>query len=276
MAASADSAPSYWETIVHAPAGLDLNGDMIIDELPTGSVLVFAVTTLTSWFFQLPGFILTYLLHGTHAGRFGSQAGLALTLIQWGLGTTVMGAFPPSDGPPPPPPPFPSDKPGFGSAVPGAGSQPESALPVGGTSQGGMMGNVTMMDENGSTPGDFMQGPYTGHEWISFLLMTIGPSLSRFSSLPNRFAVLELTKNVSYPQRRDRLVLASHVVDWLFPREALRIVGPRIAHCPARAFNRRYPARCRVAKESRGRFRNERRVQLGIGGGGCRKPLATT
>jgi len=104
VAASADAAPSYWETIVHAPAGLDMNGDMIIDELPTGSVLAFVLTTLISWFFQLPGFILTYLLHGTHAGRFGAQAGLALTLIQWGLGTTVMGAFPSEDPPPPPPP----------------------------------------------------------------------------------------------------------------------------------------------------------------------------
>lgn len=160
---------------MHAPAGLDLNGDMLIDELPTGSVLVFVFTTLISWFFQLPGFILTYLLHGTHAGRFGSQVGLALTLIQWGLGTTVMGAFPSPNDPPPPPPPLPSDEPGLGSAVPGAGSQPGSAPPGGGTSQGGMMGNVTM-DDSGSTLGDFMQGPYTGHEWISFLLMTIGPS----------------------------------------------------------------------------------------------------
>lgn len=170
MAASADAAPSYWETIVHAPAGLDMNGDMIIDELPTGSVLAFVLTTLISWFFQLPGFILTYLLHGTHAGRFGAQAGLALTLIQWGLGTTVMGAFPSEDPPPPPPP----DEFGFGAAPPppppGAGrppGPPEGAFPV-----GGMMGNMTMMDEGGGSSLADMQ--YTGHEWISFLLMTIG------------------------------------------------------------------------------------------------------
>lgn len=163
---------------MHAPAGLDLNGDMIIDGLPTGSVFVFVFTTLISWFFQLPGFLLTYLLHGTHAGRYGSQAGLALTLIQWGLGTTVMGAFPPSDDvlpPPPPPPPLPSsDEPGFGTGAPGAGSRPESALPLGGTAQGGMVGNVTMMDVGGSTPEGFMQESYAGHEWISFILMTIG------------------------------------------------------------------------------------------------------
>jgi len=168
LAASADAAPSYWETIVHAPAGLDPNGDMIIDELPTGSVLVFAFTTITAWFFQLPGFILTYLLHATHAGRLGSQAGLALTLIQWGLGATVMDAFPTSDDPPA------SDAPGFGSPpAPVADVQPESPFPVAGTPQGGMMGNMSMMDNSGSMPMD-MQAPYTGHEWISFLLMTLG------------------------------------------------------------------------------------------------------
>jgi Protein of unknown function (DUF2370) len=52
---------------------------MIIDELPMGTVLMFAFTTLISWSFQLPGFFLTYLLHGMHAGRFGSLAGLRYT-----------------------------------------------------------------------------------------------------------------------------------------------------------------------------------------------------
>ena len=153
-----------------------MNGDMIIDELPTGSVLVFVFTTLISWFFQLPGFILTYLLHGTHAGRFGSQAGLALTLIQWGLGTTVMGAFPISDDPPPPPP----DGFGLGAAPPPPEPgrlprPPESAFP-GATAEGGIMGNMTMMNEGGGSSLADMQAAYTGHEWISFLLMTIGSS----------------------------------------------------------------------------------------------------
>jgi hypothetical protein len=162
MAASADAAPSYWETIVHAPSGVDANGDMIIEELPTGSVLVFVLTTLISWFFQLPGFVLTYLLHGTHAGRFGSQAGLALTLIQWGFGTTVMGPFPPPDEPPP-------MEPGLGPAGPGAGGPPGSELPVGGPPEDGMMRNSTMMDGLMD-----VQMPYSEHEWISFFLMTIG------------------------------------------------------------------------------------------------------
>ena len=159
MAASADAAPSYWDTIVHAPSGVDTNGDMIIEELPTGSVILFVLTTLISWFFQLPGFILTYLLHATHAGRFGSQAGLALTLIQWGFGSTVMGSFPPPDEPP-------SNEPG---------GPPPIEFSGGGRPEDGMMNNSTMMD---GPPGfGDMQMPYSGHEWISFFLMTVGAPL---------------------------------------------------------------------------------------------------
>jgi hypothetical protein len=188
MAASADAAPSYWDTIVHNPTGVDLNGDMIIEELPTGSVLVFALTALISWFFQLPGFILSYLLHTTHAGRFGSQAGLALTLIQWGFGSsTVMGPFPPPDEPPPP---------GLG---PPAGGPPPGGPPADGwKAEDGMIGNSTMMDGDDSALGDML---YSGQMDIL---------LSHDSGL----------------------VPASHILDWVFPRETFRIVCPRIARCP--------------------------------------------
>jgi len=116
------------------------------------------LTTLISWFFQLPGFILTYLLHATHAGRFGSQAGLALTLIQWGFGSTVMGSFPPPDEPP----------------SNGPGGPPPGEFPGLGRPEDGMMNNSTMMDGNGPPGFGDMQMPYSGHEWISFFLMTVG------------------------------------------------------------------------------------------------------
>ncbi|KAH9856574.1 hypothetical protein C2E23DRAFT_856886 [Lenzites betulinus] len=84
--AQADAVPPYWETTVHAPAAmLDPNAYMIVDELPSGSVLSFLVTAFVSFFFQFAGFVLTYLLHTTHAAKFGSRAGLGLTLIQYGL-----------------------------------------------------------------------------------------------------------------------------------------------------------------------------------------------
>jgi hypothetical protein len=80
--AQADAVPPYWETTVHAPSSLD---DMIIDHLPTGSVFSFLWNLLISISFQFVGFLLTYLLHTTHAARFGSRAGLGVTLIQYGF-----------------------------------------------------------------------------------------------------------------------------------------------------------------------------------------------
>jgi hypothetical protein len=134
---------------------------MIIDELPTGPFVTFLFTTLISWFFQFPGFLLTYLLHGTHAGRFGSQAGLALTLIQLGFGNTAreyeeggndgMILLPP--------------------------------LPVeSGDGGDGMNPTPTMSPTQPPVPTGIpaeMIPDYTvdsSHEWVSFLLMTIGKS----------------------------------------------------------------------------------------------------
>ena len=57
---------------------------MIVDDLPTGSVLIFAFNLFTSFFFQFLGFVITYFLSTTHAARYGSRAGLGLTFIQYG------------------------------------------------------------------------------------------------------------------------------------------------------------------------------------------------
>jgi len=82
--AQADTVPPYWETTVHAPSGLD-GSDILVDDLPAGSVFIFAANLFTSFFFQFVGFILTYLLHTSHAAKYGSRAGLGLTLIQYGF-----------------------------------------------------------------------------------------------------------------------------------------------------------------------------------------------
>ncbi|KAF8199605.1 metal homeostatis protein bsd2 [Pholiota molesta] len=84
LEAQADAVPAYWETTIHAPAGLD-GSQLIIDDLPTGSFLVFCLNIFVSFFFQFVGFLLTYLLHTSHAAKFGSRAGLGLTLIQYGF-----------------------------------------------------------------------------------------------------------------------------------------------------------------------------------------------
>ncbi|KAG1821187.1 uncharacterized protein BJ212DRAFT_1297603 [Suillus subaureus] len=61
-AAQADTVPPYWDTIVHAPSGMDTDAGMIVGDLPSGSILAF----ISNLF-------------------FGSRAGLGLTLIQYGF-----------------------------------------------------------------------------------------------------------------------------------------------------------------------------------------------
>ena len=59
--------------------------DVFIDGLPVGSVFSFAWNGLISMSFQIVGFLLTYLLHTTHAAKNGSKAGLGIALVQQGL-----------------------------------------------------------------------------------------------------------------------------------------------------------------------------------------------
>jgi hypothetical protein len=84
--AQADAVPQYWENTVHAPfPGSGAMGDMLIEALPTGSMFSFMWNFLISVSFQFVGFLLTYLLHTSHAARYGSRAGLGVTLIQYGF-----------------------------------------------------------------------------------------------------------------------------------------------------------------------------------------------
>lgn len=83
--AQADAVPPYWETTIHAPSTGSGPGDVIIESLPTGSLFSFLWNMLVSISFQFVGFLLTYLLHTTHAAKLGSRAGLGITLIQYGF-----------------------------------------------------------------------------------------------------------------------------------------------------------------------------------------------
>lgn len=83
--AQADAVPPYWETTIHAPSASTAPGDMVVDALPTGSLFSFLWNMLVSISFQFVGFLLTYLLHTTHAAKLGSRAGLGVTLIQYGF-----------------------------------------------------------------------------------------------------------------------------------------------------------------------------------------------
>ncbi|KAJ7659937.1 hypothetical protein B0H17DRAFT_1095735 [Mycena rosella] len=148
LAAVSGIRPPYWETTVHAP-GMD-SGDMMIDDLPSGSLWVFLGNMFISFFFQFVGFLLTFLLHTSHAAKYGGRAGLGLTLIQYGFysrggaggAADVVGVEDDED------PTWPTLTP---NAVP---AEPEAT----------------------PTPTDAVDMSFgvTSRDWISFLLMTIG------------------------------------------------------------------------------------------------------
>lgn len=54
---------------------------------------------MISMSFQLVGFLLTYLLHTTHAAKNGSRAGLGITLVQYGFTMKGASSLAPNDGP---------------------------------------------------------------------------------------------------------------------------------------------------------------------------------
>jgi hypothetical protein len=78
--------------------------EVYIEGLPVGSVFSFIWNGMISMSFQIVGFLLTYLLHTSHAAKNGSRAGLGITLVQYGFylkGSTGMSG-PPGNGQDPP------------------------------------------------------------------------------------------------------------------------------------------------------------------------------
>lgn len=76
--ASADATPSYWETTI-LTSGWD--DEIVVGDMPVGSIMAFAWSMLVSSAFSYIGFFLTYFFHMSHASRSGSLAGLGLTLM---------------------------------------------------------------------------------------------------------------------------------------------------------------------------------------------------
>ncbi|KAL5598310.1 hypothetical protein BROUX41_003631 [Berkeleyomyces rouxiae] len=96
--AAADQAPPYWETTIIAP-GYGGDNEVYIDGMPVGNIFGFLWNAMVSWSFQIVGFLLTYLLHSTHAAKNGSRAGLGVTLIQYGFSMKAAAIPPtPEDG----------------------------------------------------------------------------------------------------------------------------------------------------------------------------------
>ena len=153
--AQADTVPPYWETTVHAPSGLD--GDILVDDLPAGSIFIFAANLFTSFFFQFVGFLLTYLLHTSHAAKYGSRAGLGLTLIQYGFYSRIARGTDGDGGE--------ADQTGDGLNWLVDDQQPSEPL----------LSTTPPTPPSADTP-NTSESPFaiSSREWMSFLLMTLG------------------------------------------------------------------------------------------------------
>lgn len=145
-------------------------GEVLIENLATGTVFSFLWNMLVSISFQFVGFLLTYLLHTSHAAKLGARAGLGLTLVQYGFAlktgrdeagteTTTTWAETGTDGAAQP-------LPSFGTAA--------EADAWFSTHPNVTLGSL-LNDNDGAGEVSFINSDLTT-EWLAFLLMTIGKS----------------------------------------------------------------------------------------------------
>ncbi|KAF4120896.1 metal homeostatis protein BSD2 [Geosmithia morbida] len=166
--AAADAVPPYWETTILAP-GLGGADEVYIDGLPVGSVFAFVLNGMISTSFTFVGFLLTYLLHSTHAAKNGSRAGLGVTLIQYGF---YMRTSPASE--------IPSNMGG-----PDGYAAPDDP-------------NSHNFDESDVTDSGDGLGDLAGLDWFSYALMVVG-----------WFMLIKSTVDYLRARRHEQLVLQS-------------------------------------------------------------------
>ncbi|KAJ2020976.1 hypothetical protein GGI13_004134 [Coemansia sp. RSA 455] len=77
-----NSAPPYFETAVISVGDED---ELLVEGMPVGSIGSFMVNLVVSTAFQIVGYMLTFLLHGSHAAKNGSLAGLGITFMNFGF-----------------------------------------------------------------------------------------------------------------------------------------------------------------------------------------------
>lgn len=126
--------------------------------------------------FQLIGFLLTYLLHTTHAAKHGSLAGLGITLIQYGF---TMRATP---------------DPTVGDGGPNGGMGAVPADP----NAHDFDPNQVAGDAAAQTSGDGTVAGISTADWMSYALMIVG-----------WFILIRAVSNFIRARRQEQLVRAS-------------------------------------------------------------------
>lgn len=133
---------------------------------------------MISMSFQLPGFLLTYLLHTTHAAKNGSRAGLGITLVQYGFTTKGASSLTPGND---------SPGTGFDGSVPSDPNShdfdPNTAAP----SSSGAGGDMTPASSGISS-----------NDWLAYGLMIVG-----------WFILIKSVSDFIRARRHEQLVLQS-------------------------------------------------------------------
>lgn len=149
--AAADATPPYWETTVLSPyATTGDPNDVFVDGLLVGSLFSFIWNALISMSFQLIGFLLTYLLHTTHAAKHGSRAGLGITLVQYGFQMR------------------------YAASIDHPGPDPGSAAPVEGVPDDPNSHDFDPSQVAGSDAAAAAASGITTSDWLSYVLMIVG------------------------------------------------------------------------------------------------------
>ncbi len=149
--------------------------EVYVDGLPVGSVFSFVWNGMISMSFQLVGFLLTYLLHTTHAAKHGSRAGLGLTLVQYGFYMTGS-----SDG-------------GQDTGNPGQFSNSSPPDP-----NSHDFDPNTVDGSGNQASGRHGMGGFTSADWISYVLMIVG-----------WFILIRAVSDFLRARRHEQLVLQS-------------------------------------------------------------------
>lgn len=175
--AAADATPPYWETTILAPG--QFGDEVFVEGLPVGSLFSFLWNAMISMSFQLVGFLLTYLLHTTHAAKNGSRAGLGITLVQFGFGFRSA-VLSPGNGS--------NDNPGqgFDGGVP---SDPNSH---------DFDPDTVASPSSGSSDMTPAASAITGSDWIAYGLMIVG-----------WFILIKSVSDFIRARRHEQLVLQS-------------------------------------------------------------------
>ena len=189
--AAADATPPYWETTIVAPG---MSGDEVyVDGLPVGSVFSFIWNGMISLSFQLVGFLLTYLLHTTHAAKNGSRAGLGLTLVQYGFYMRGSASGKDDTGNPGQftnaPPPNPNSHNFDPTAVGDAAAAAAGAIAAGASDSSG---------SGGGGGGGGGLSSIASSDWISYALMIVG-----------WFILIRAVSDFLRARRHEQLVLQS-------------------------------------------------------------------